>query len=62
VIKQKSGKSYDQAVEHLLDLRDLAQHQGQQPAFQARLNKIYQDYRHLSGLLRRLRNAKLYEL
>jgi hypothetical protein len=62
LIKQKSGKSYDQAVEHLLDLRDLAQHQGQQPAFQARLNKIYQDYRHLSGLLRRLRNAKLYEL
>jgi hypothetical protein len=62
LIGQKTTKSYDQAVGHLADLRDLAQYQDQQPAFQARLNKIYRDYRHLSGLLRRLRDAKLYEL
>ncbi|MBN1995061.1 MAG: hypothetical protein JW953_20370 [Anaerolineae bacterium] len=62
LIEQKSGKSYDQAVVHLLDLRDLAQYQEQQSVFQSRLNKVYQDCRHLSGLLRRLRNAKLYDL
>ncbi len=62
LIKQKKGNAYDQAVTHLKDLRDLAQHQGQEATFQARLNTIYRDYRSLSALLRRLRNAKLYEL
>jgi hypothetical protein len=62
LIEQKTSRSYDQAVGHLADLRELAQHQGQRPAFQSRLNKIYRDYRHLSGLLRRLRDAKLHEL
>jgi hypothetical protein len=62
LIGHKTGKSYDQAVEHLTDLRDLSKHQGEEAVFQARLNKIYQDYRNLSGLLRRLRKANLYEL
>ena len=61
LIKQKKGNSYDQAVSHLHDLRDLAQYQGEEATFQARLNKIYLEYRSLSALLRRLRNAKLYE-
>lgn len=61
LIKQKKGNAYDQAVSHLHDLRDLAQHQGQEATFQARLNKIYREYRSLSALLRRLRNAKLNE-
>jgi len=62
LIRQKKGNAYDQAVAHLKDLRDLAQHQNQEATFQARLNTIYRDYRSLSALLRRLRNAKLYEL
>lgn len=62
LIQQKKGNAYDQAITHLKDLRDLAQHQGQEAAFQARLNTIYRDYRSLPALLRRLRNANLYEL
>ena len=62
LIKQKNGKAYDQAVAHLKDLHDLAQHQSQEAAFQSRLNTIYGNYRSLSALLRRLRDAKLYEL
>lgn len=62
LIKQKQGHAYDQAVAHLKDLRDLAQHQSQEATFQSRLNSIYRDYGSLSALLRRLRKAKLYEL
>jgi hypothetical protein len=62
LIERKTGKAYDQAAEHLADLRDLANHQGEQAAFQARLNTVYRDYRNRSALLRRLRQAKLYEL
>jgi uncharacterized Zn finger protein len=62
LIKQKKGNAYDQAVAHLKDLRDLAQYQGQEATFRARLNTIYRDYGSLSALLRRLRQANLYEL
>jgi hypothetical protein len=62
LIERKTGKSYDQAVAHLSDLRDLANHRGEETTFQARLNKIYQDYPTLSGLRRRLQKAKLYKL
>lgn len=62
LIQQKKGKAYDQAVAHLKDLRELARHQNEEAAFQARLNSIYRDYRSLSALRRRLGNAKLYEL
>lgn len=62
LIKQKKGNAYDQAVAHLQDLRDLAQHQGEEAAFQSRLNRIYRDYRSLSALRQRLRSAKLYEM
>jgi hypothetical protein len=62
LIEQKKGNAYDQAVAHLTDLRDLAQHRSEEATFQARLNTIYRDYRSLSALLRRLRKANLYEL
>jgi hypothetical protein len=62
LIEQKSSRAYDQAVAHLNDLRDLARHQNEEPAFQARLNAIYRDYRRLSALTRRLRSAGLYEM
>lgn len=62
LIQQKTGKSYDQAVVHLKDLRELARHQNEEAVFQARLNTIYRDYRSLSALRRRLGKAKLYEL
>jgi hypothetical protein len=62
LIEQKSSRSYDQAVAHLNDLRDLARHQNEESVFQARLNSIYHDYRRLSALIRRLRSAGLYEV
>ncbi|MCB0164442.1 MAG: hypothetical protein KDI79_09460 [Anaerolineae bacterium] len=62
LIKQKKSNAYDQAVAHLQDLRDLAQHQGEEVAFQSRLNRIYRDYRSLSALRQRLRSAKLDEM
>lgn len=60
LLEQKTASAYEQAVQHLADLRDLAQHQGEQTAFQTRLNKIYRDYHNRSALLRRLHQAKLY--
>ena len=61
LIEQKKGNAYDQAVAHLLDLRDLARHQGAEAVFQSRLNSIYRDYASLSALRRRLHSAKLDE-
>jgi len=62
LIGRKTGSAYQEAVDHLKDLRDLAKHQGEESAFQARLNTIYRDYSRYSALLRRLRSAGLYEL
>ena len=62
LIERKTTKAYDEAVAHLTDLRDLAQHRGEQAAFQARLNRIYQEYRSRPALLQRLGKAKLDEL
>ncbi|MBI1881645.1 MAG: hypothetical protein HYR94_25995 [Chloroflexi bacterium] len=62
LLEQKTASAYDQAVNHLADLRDLAQHRGEPAAFQTRLNKIYRDYHNRSALIRRLHQANLYEL
>ena len=62
LIERKTGKAYDQAVEHLTDLHGLAKYRGEQATFQARLNKIYRDYRSLLALRSRLQKANLYEL
>jgi hypothetical protein len=59
LLAQKTGSAYDQAVAHLTDLADLAQHRGEPAAFQARLNQIYRDYHHRSALISRLRKANL---
>lgn len=60
LLEQRTANAYEQAVQHLADLRDLAQHQGEQAAFQSRLNKIYRDYHNRSALIRRLHQAKLF--
>jgi hypothetical protein len=59
LIEAKTGKAYGEAVDHLVDLRDLAQHQNELTIFQARLNKIYRDYSNRPALLRRMREAQL---
>jgi hypothetical protein len=59
LIRQMQGKPYGEAVRLLVQLRDLAEYQGERPAFEARLNRIYEEYPRRSGLLRRLREAGL---
>jgi hypothetical protein len=61
LIQQLRGKPYDEAVRLLVKLRDLAGYQGKGAAFQARLNRVYEEYPRRSGLLRRLREVGLQE-
>jgi hypothetical protein len=59
LIEHMQGKSYDEAVALLQQLWELAQHQGQESAFQERLDAIWEQYPRRRGLLRRLQEAKL---
>jgi hypothetical protein len=59
LIRQGQAKPYDEAVQLLKKLRDLAEHQRQTVAFQARLNRIHDEYSRRSSLMRRLRDAGL---
>jgi hypothetical protein len=62
LIEQMRANAYDEAVRLLVRLRDLAEYQGEESAFQQRLNRIYEEYSRRSGLLRRLREAGLYSV
>jgi len=59
LLEQKKVSAYQEAIPHLLDLRTLAKHQDREAAFQSRVNKISQDYSRCTGLLRRMREARL---
>jgi len=59
LIEKKQPKAYDEAVSILKDLRDLAQHFGRLEGFQARIDKLHDDYRSRPGLLSRLQRAGL---
>jgi hypothetical protein len=59
LIELKQSKPYDEAVQHLIDLRDLAIKQGNLVAFQTRMAQIQERYSNRSALLARLRKAKL---
>jgi hypothetical protein len=59
LIARKQAIPYDQAVQHLIDLRDLAQLEGNTTLFQSRLRQIENDYANRPGLLRRMQEAKL---
>jgi hypothetical protein len=59
LIQQSTGKAYDQAVRLLVKLKELAQHQGQEEAFQARVARIEGQYARRSALIERLRKAGL---
>ena len=56
---QKQTKAYDQAVEILKQLKDLAQHRQQLDPFLDRIRAIQQQYRTRPGLLARLQEAGL---
>jgi len=61
LIQEGKAKSYEEAVQLLLKLNDLAEYHHQSAAFQERLNQIYHEYSRRSALLRRLRAAGLTE-
>jgi len=59
LIPRKKAKFYEQAVQHLIDLRDLADLEGSSAIFQSKVRQIQADYSSLSSLLRRMRQAQL---
>jgi hypothetical protein len=62
LIQQMNARAYDGAVQLLVRLRDLAEYQGQETAFQQRLDAIHEQYSRRSALLHRLRDAGLARL
>ncbi|NET39728.1 MAG: hypothetical protein F6K19_48510 [Cyanothece sp. SIO1E1] len=59
LIARKQALPYEQAIQHLIDLRDLAELEGNSAIFQSRIRQMQADYSNRSGLLRRMREAKL---
>lgn len=59
LIAQKRVNAYDEAVTILKDLRDLAKQQNRLPQFKAKIHDIQTQYPTLSGLKRRLKEARL---
>jgi hypothetical protein len=59
LIQQSTGKAYDQAVRLLVELKELARHQGQESAFHARVARIEEQYARRRALMERLRRAGL---
>lgn len=62
LIEQMQAKPYAKAVRLLGKLRDLAEYQGEEAAFQQRLNGLYEQYSRRSALLQRLREAGLHQV
>ena len=59
LIALKQAQPYEQAIQHLIDLRDLAELEDNSAIFQSRIRQMQADYSSRSGLLRRMREAKL---
>jgi hypothetical protein len=59
LVEKGTGKSYDEAVQLLRKLRDLAAYQGQPAAFQERMDGISQRYSRRQALVKRLQRAGL---
>lgn len=59
LIKQKKSNAYDEAVQHLRSLKELAVHKERYGDFKEKVLTIMQENRSLSGLRRRIISAKL---
>lgn len=59
LLAQKKSSLYDSAVQQLIDLRDLAMHRDNQPAFDARMSGIVAAHGKSSALMRRFKSARL---
>ncbi len=55
LIATYQARDYDEAVAHLVKLRQLAEHRNTLPAFQAQVNGLAERYRRRSSLISRLR-------
>lgn len=62
LIKKGQAKFYDDAVQLLLKLRDLAAYQNQKPAFQERLNQIHSQHSRRATFIKRLHQVGLDRL
>lgn len=62
LIQQSNWQAYDQVTQLLVKLREVAISQGRELVFQQRLNRIFEQYPRRSTLLKRLRQAGLYQL
>jgi hypothetical protein len=62
LIEQMQAKPYDEAVQLLVKLRNLAEYRGEEAVFQQRLNHIHEKYSRRPSLLRRLRDVGLFSL
>jgi hypothetical protein len=59
LIERKTGNAYDEAVQHLLALRELAEYKGQEADFQRQMSRIRAQYSRRPALLDRLDRAPL---
>ena len=59
LVQKPQAQTYEQAVKLLVQLRDLANHQNQNAAFQERIAQIYEKYSKRKGLIERMRKAKI---
>ena len=59
LIARKQAQPYEQAIQHLLDLRDLAELESNLAIYHSRIRQMQAEYSNRSGLLRRMREAKL---
>ena len=59
LLAKRTASGYEEAVAHLVELRDLAVHRKQRAAFDARLRQVIAPYATSTALQRRLREKKL---
>ena len=59
LIERMQARPYDEAVAQMVKLRELAEYQGEEVAFQRRIDQVYRRYSRRSSLLGRMRHAGL---
>lgn len=62
LIKHKKSNAYDEAVQHLRSLKELAVHKDRYGDFKEKVLTIMQENKNLSGLKRRIISAKLMNI
>lgn len=59
LLELKQSKTYDQAVAHLVDLRNLAEYQGKLEEFKASIKEMQKNYSTRTGFLSRIKKVGL---